>query len=288
VVQNGSSPKVNQGPRGGDGAASGGFQLNGSGQSFVFTLNGDSASAMWVQVAFGGTFSYQVDSNAAVNQSTNGSGTVDGKLTHFSLGSAGAHTVTLAWVSGNASVDGVIEYNGDFSSGIQVHDCGHYGWQTSSWVTALNSGAASGPTAAIAALKPNAVIIALGVNDQFSGTAPAAYAANLQTIITDLKQQLTTPYPSFILFMYPPRTGQSGYTFPWSAYTQAAWQVAAADTSGPGGTSLVAVMDCTRGPLLPGADTDVYGIWQAGDLVHPSNLGHQALGDLMSAFLMAC
>jgi len=290
VTKNGSPGTVNQGPKGGTytaGQTTAGYQLNASGQSFVFTLNGDSATIMWVQVAFGGTFSYQVDSGSTSNVSTNGSGTVDGKTTHISLGSAGSHTLTLAWVSGNASVDGVIEYYGDYASAIQTHDCGHFGWQTSNWVTSLSSGSAGGPASAIAALAPNAIIIALGVNDQFSNVAPATYGSNLQTIISYLKTQLTSPYPAFILLMYPPRSGQSNYTYPWSQYVAQAWAVALADTSGPGGTSVVSVLDFTRGPLMPGADTDVYGFWQSNDNVHPSNLGHQAIADLIAAFALA-
>jgi lysophospholipase L1-like esterase len=287
VTKAGSPSIVNQGPKGGDGSASAAYQLNATGQSFTFSLNGDSADIMWVQVGFGGTFSWQVDSGATTNVSTNGGSTADGKITHISLGSAGAHTLKLAWVSGNATVDGVTEYNGDLSAGIQVHDCGHFGWTSSSWVTSLGGGTVAGPAAAVAALNPAAVVISLGVNDQFANTAPATFGSNLQTIISGLKARLTSPYPSFILNMYPPRTGQSGYTFPWSQYVAAAWAVAAADTSGPGGTSVVTVMDFTQGPRLPGADTDVYSVWQSGDNVHPSNLGHQAIADTLTWFL-AC
>jgi GDSL-like Lipase/Acylhydrolase family len=281
----GSPTIVNQGPKAGDGSSAAAFQLNATGQSFTFALNGDSADIMWVQVGFGGTFSYQVDSGSTTNQSTNGGSTQDGKITHVSLGSAGSHTLKLAWVSGNATVDGVIEYNGDYTSGIQFHDCGHYGWTTTSWVTALASGTVAGPAAAIAALTPNAIIITLGVNDQFANTSPATFQTNLQTIITDLKAQLSAPYPSFILQMLPPREGQSGYTYPWPQYVQAAWNVAAADTSGPNNVSIVSVLDWTQGPLAPGADQDVYGIWQSGDNVHPSNLGHQLIADRIISWL---
>lgn len=270
----GSPPGVTTGPK------AGGLQFNATGQQVAFTLTGDSADIMWEQVGFGGTFSYKVDSGATTNISTNGGSTVDGKITHISLGSAGAHTLTLAWVSGAANVDGVVEYNGDFSAGIQVHDCGHYGWQTSTW-----TGTNSGVYASIAALSPALVIITLGVNDQFLGVVPATFQSNLQAIIGDVRAALTSPYPSFALNMLPPRQGQSGYAYPWSQYVQAAYNVAAADTSGPGGVSLVTVMDFTLGPRLPGADADVYGLWHAADLVHPSNKGHEYLADCLTEFL---
>ena len=271
-------------------AATGGLkakfvQLGASGQSVTFALTGDSADLMWMQVPFGGTFSWSVDGGAASKVSTNGAVTADGKITHISLGSSGRHTLVLAWVSGKSNVTGVIEYNGDHGQGIGVHDAGHYGWQTSSWVNALNGGAASGPAAAAAALSPSAVLITLGVNDQYSGVDPATFQSRLQTIITDLEAQLVTPYPAFVLNMLPPRVDQASYTYPWSQYVTAAYNVAAADTSGPGGTSIVTVMDFTTIPSIPGADTDVYGFWQPGDLIHPSNRGHQMIADCLTAFL---
>ena len=260
-------------------------QLGASGQSVTLALTGDSADIMWMQVAFGGTFSWAVDGGAATKISTNGASTADGKSTHIPLGPSGPHTLVLSWVSGKSNITGVIEYNGDHGRGIGVIDAGHYGWQTSSWVTALNGGAASGPAAAIAAVSPSAIVITLGVNDQFSGVVPATFQSRLQTIITDLQARLATPYPAFILNMLPPRVSQASYTYPWSQYVTAAYNVAAADASGPGGTSIVTVMDFTTIPSIPGADTDVYGFWQAGDLIHPSNRGHQMIADCLTAFL---
>jgi len=260
------------------------LQLNNTGQSVVYTLNGDSADIMWTQAPGGGTFSWAVDGGSATNVSTSGGSIVDGKVTHISLGSAGQHTLTLAWVSGNADVTGVVEYWGDFSQGIQVHDCGHFGWTTQNWITVLANGT-TGPAAAIKALNPNLIIIALGVNDQFNNVLPATFQTNLQTIITDLQAVLSTPFPSFVLCMYPPRTSQSSYTYPWAQYVNAAWNVAGADTSGPNLTPITTVMDFTLGPRMPGADTDTYSLWQGGDLVHPSNKGHQMIGDYMTRFL---
>ena len=260
--------------------------LASSSTTAVFALVGDTADIFWVQVPFGGNFTWKVDSGSTTSVSTNGGSIVDGKVTHISLGTAGAHTLTLAGTSSTASMTGVAEYNGDYAAGITVHDCGHFGWTAANWVTVLANGSA-GPAAAIASLTPNLVIITLGVNDQLAGTTPATFGANLQAIITDLKAQLTSPYPAFLINMLPPRTGQSGYTYPWSQYVAAAWAVALADTSGPGSTPIVTVLDYTQGPRLPGADTDVYGFWQAADLVHPSNLGHQAIADWIMNYLTA-
>jgi hypothetical protein len=82
-------------------AATGGLkakfvQLGASGQSVTFALTGDSADIMWMQVAFGGTFSWAVDGGSATKVSTNGASTADGKITHIPLGSSGPHTLVLS------------------------------------------------------------------------------------------------------------------------------------------------------------------------------------------------
>lgn len=260
-------------------------QLNAAGQAITFRLNGDSADIMWTQTPYGGTFSWSVDGGPASQVSTNGSSTVDGRLTRVGLGAVGPHTLLLSWVSGKANIDGVIEYAGDAGSGICVHDAGHYGWQTATWASALNGGTAAGPAAGIAALAPAAVIITLGANDQYAGVPPAAFQSRIQAIVTSLRARQASPLPAVILSMLPARIGQSGYTYPWSQYVTAAYNVAAADTAGPGGTSIVSVMDFTAVPTMPPADADVYGFWQPGDLVHPSNRGHEMIADCLAAFL---
>ena len=197
----------------------------------------------------------------------------------------GPHALALSWVSGKANIDGVIEYDGDAVSGISAHDAGHFGWHASNWVSALNGGVAAGPAAGLAALAPAAVIITLGSNDQYSGVPPPTFQSRLQAIIASLQARLPRPFPSVILSMLPARTGQGGYTYPWSQYVTAAYDVAAADTSGPGGSSVVSVLDFTAIPAMPAADTDAYGFWQPGDLVHPSNRGHEMIADCLAAFL---
>lgn len=260
------------------------LQLNASGQAIDYALTGTSADIMWTQVPFGGTFSWAVDGGAATNVSTNGGSIADGKLTHINLGASGAHTLRLAWVSGSANIDGVIEFNNDYTSGIQVHDAGHYGWQTSNWVSATNN-ATAGPAAALAALAPSVIIISLGVNDQFSAVTPQTFTSNITTIINQLRAALPDPKPSIILNMYPPRVNQGSYTYPWSQYVAAAWTIANSDTGGPGGSSSVTVMDFTVGTRMPGADANNYGLWPVGDLVHPSNKGHSYIADQLASFL---
>ena len=258
-------------------------QFNAAAQTITYSLTGDSADIMWTQIPFGGTFSWAVDGGSATNVSTNGGSVLSGRVTHISLGAAGAHTLLLSRVSGTMNMEGVIEFNGDYAKGIQVHDAGHYGWQASNWNAQLAS--TTGAAAAIAALSPKLIIIALGVNEQFSGVSPATFQTNIQTMISHLRAAQSSPYPSIVLCMYPPRVNQGSYSYAWADYVTAAWNVAAADTGGVGSTSLVTVLDFTLGPRMLGADSNVYGIWQSGDEVHPSNLGHSMLADVVASFI---
>jgi hypothetical protein len=252
--------------------------------SLTVSLTGDAADIFYIKTGGGGTFSWALDGGSTTNVSTSNATTLDGQITHITMAPPGNHSLVLAGVSGLSNIGGVAEYYGDYAQGIQVHDCGHFGWKTNDWVNVLNNGTA-GPANAITALNPSVVIISLGVNDQFANVLPATYQANLQSIIADLRAVMSTPYPAFVIHMYPPRTGQGGYTYPWSQYTAAAWNVATLDTGGPGSTSGVAVCDATQGPRMPGADTDTYSFWQGGDLVHPSDKGHMAIADYLCRFL---
>lgn len=255
-----------------------------SGETAAVTLACTSFDVMWTQVFGGGTMTVAVDGTTVGTITTSGGATVDGKTTRFTVASPGTHSVVIAAAGGNADLAGVVEYYGDENQGLQVHDAGHFGWTAANWVTVTSNGT-QGPAGAIAALSPSLIIISLGVNDQFANVTPATFQGNLQSLIGNLQAVLPAPLPAVVLNMYPPRVSQGSYTYPWSQYVQAAWNVALNDTSGPGTTSITTVMDFTQGPRMPGADDDAYSLWQSGDTVHPTNKGHQMIGDYVARFL---
>lgn len=245
-----------------------------SGVTLTYSLVGDSADIMWVGATGNGTFSYQVDAGAVTNVSTSVPFTGAQTLTRVSLGTAGAHTLTIRYVSGTlVYITGVIEYNTDSASGIQVHDCGFSGSTTAFWTI---GGGAAEMAAAVPALAPGLVIIELGLNDPASGITASAAAANVTTIISQVRAALTTPPPFLILADY--NAAQDGPTTPaqWAAYVQAYYGVAAADP-------MVDILDLTlRMPSTGAANT--WGLYNA-DGIHPNNHGHQMMADALAAYL---
>lgn len=247
-----------------------------SGQSVTWTLYGDSADIMWWRQSFGSSFTYAVDGGSAVSVNTSGTN-LDGQVTHVSLGQPGTHTLVCAGTNAtfSAVVDGVTEYNGDYSAGIQVQDCGHTGSTSGSWLS-FSTSAVDWP-AAIAALTPALVIIALGANDYSAQTVPATYQSNLATFLTTIRSAMTVPYPPVIFAMFAARGDVSSPTYPWSQYVTAAWNEAAAD-----GASTV--LDLTLGPRMPAQNASPnWGLYY--DQVHPDDKGHSFIAEYLASFL---
>lgn len=244
-----------------------------AGQQWVYSLNGDSADIMWVGATGFGTFSYQVDAGTVTNVSTSVPYT-DGQITHVSLGSAGAHTLTIAWVSGSpVYLDGVREYNGDFSAGLQVQEAGYLGSTSSGWTSSTADPKAT--PAAIAALKPGLLVIELGANDSNNGISAAAFQSNLTTLIAHIRATASwTGAPILLLGTYCPQPLVTPAN--WQGYINAMYAVAAGDP-------LIGMLDLTlRMPASQASQT--WGLY-ATDNIHPSDKGHQMIADAISDFL---
>jgi lysophospholipase L1-like esterase len=241
--------------------------------TLTYSLVGDSADILWAGSSGNGSFSWKVDAGSATTVSTN-TAFNPAASTHISLGTAGAHTLVITNVSGGPTyITGVVEYNGDFAKGIQVHDCGFSGSSTGFWTGpgGNTDGALSLPT-----LSPSLIIIALGVNDNGDGINAATSAANITSMISDIRAALSPDPPILLLAMY--NAASDGPTTPaqWAAYVQAMYGIAAAD-------SQVDILDLTlRMPSTSAAVT--YGLY-AGDGIHPVNSGHQMIADAVAQFL---
>src|SRR5206468_1275234 len=81
------------------------------------------------------------------------------------------------------------EYNGDLNKGIQVHDCGHYGYNSGSWVSA-GVGSTQWP-AAVGKLGSSLVIIEIGINDLTVPLTAAQLQANITTLIAKVRAGYT-------------------------------------------------------------------------------------------------
>lgn len=239
-------------------------------------LQGTAADIMWTRLAVGGNFQWRVDAGSWTTVATGGT-QQDGMLTRISLGASGAHSLDIEANSAGfqAFVSGIVEYDGDENAGITVHDAGHFGWDTSFWISAIT--AADTWPSAISALSPHLIVIMLGANDQFLNTVPSTFQSNLVTLISALRGATLAPnpFPPILLAMHAARGGS--FTYPWSDYVAAAHTVAAGD-------ALVTVLDLTLGPRLPNqADTPNHGLY--ADTAHLSNKGSAYVADRIADFI---
>lgn len=237
--------------------------------TYTFTVTGTAIDIMWYRFSGGGTFSYTVDGGAAANVSTSGT-KGDGQLTRVSLGSSGAHTVTINWVSGTAYVDGIIVYDGDENAGIRVHEAGHSGISAVQWDTATD--ALQWPKA-VAALNPKLLIYSLGVNDLGQNNTPAQFKAAVQSMLTAIRTAGVSPSVVLQMFWTPNYTGTGGT---WDQFVAAAYEIAASD-------SAVCVLNQTL--RMPNVSGDTLGLYN--DTVHPTNKGHAMVADCLTGFVTA-
>lgn len=235
-----------------------------------------SVKIMYFDSSVAGSFSYKVNSGATTTVTNANTG--DGKLT-AAVPITGGQVLTIAWVSGNAFVEGIVHYAGDESSGITLHSCGHFGWNsgtgTSGWMQAA-AGFDWRPS--VAALIPSggAVAIMLGTNDSepaggnFTGQQ---FQASLQALVTYLRGYSgLTNKPLLLVIPYQPNvtTVDPGG---WAAYAAAIRAVAAANIA-------TYVIDLNY--RLPSVAS---GGGLYADTVHPSDLGHGLIGETVGAAL---
>lgn len=240
-----------------------------SGCTLTYSLVGDSADILWTGNPGNGSFRWKVDSGSFTTVSTSATFT-DGYITHVSLGSAGAHTLVVQWLSGGVTaVDGIIEYNGDFASGIQVHNGGHFGSSTGFWT---DNDIVTGWPSAIAAVNPGLVIIELGSNDPGSAISPSSTYSNLQSIVSGIQSAFTTSPPILLVAAYP----NQGNDAVWPQYVSKMYALAAT-------SSTIDVLDLTlRMPSTLGSP--LWGLYYADD-VHPSNEGHEYIADAICQYI---
>lgn len=173
-----------------------------------------------------GTFSYRVDSGGTMSVSAAGTGATGN--VHVVFASGGSHTVTISGVSGSVVLEGVMTYDGDENKGIHLYD----GAQTGA--TSGDFEAQATNLAAITAnVKADLVTIELGANDYGrDGGTPSQLAANLKTMVSDIRAASTDHEPSIvIMLMYSNDWGANSLGYSWSSYRSAIQSVTSDDSS---------------------------------------------------------
>ena len=243
----------------------------GSAASRTLAFTGTGVDILYWQWSAGGSFTYSVDGGATTTVSTTGTDNTAARNQAIRSLTAGAHTVTIAWVSGTIYMGGFFTYNGDETAGIR------------SWTVALPGSASiywSDATHAAWLLQmgnvvPDLVTIELGPNDLGNNTV-AVFKAAVQSVIASIKTS-SGYVPSFVLVPVWPLNAVSPPE-PWSAFVSAMYDIATADPDGA-----VCVFDLqARTSSVQG--TTIGGILN-GDFTHPSLLGERYIGEALGGFL---
>lgn len=183
-----------------------GIYLN-SGAYITRTVNGDSADLVYLGVSTGlggitwGTITVAVDGTTVGTLTPTASGALaPGQIYHFSLGTAGSHTVKYTATGGAVIIDGDVIYNGDYTAGIASWDASHVGYESEDTLaqmgtSGVTSGSGAGNWAGWQNFGPDLVIIdQLGLNDLLNGdAAPSVCASDLSTVLTGLKALSSNP-----------------------------------------------------------------------------------------------
>lgn len=236
-----------------------------SGNSYVWSVNGTSVDIVYPGGPAYGSLYYKIDAGANVVIDCNKGVEADYYTTRVSLGTRGAHTVTVGWNAGNPFIDGIVEYDQDENAGIVYFDSAHSGYRTTDFtgVVAL--------TPQIQNINPHLVIIELGGNDAMGGLTSASVRDNLNIIIG--KVRAAAPNASIALVgVYS--TSAAYPTEPWSSYINKIYNIAKYDTN-------MGTIDIYS--RMPGVGVDTLGLYY--DQWHPNDKGHALLGNYVASLI---
>ena len=249
------------------------FQTGASSYTWTAPAGTTSVKIMYFDLPLAGSFTYQVDSGGTTTVTNTGTST---DLLTTSISITSTHVLTIAWASGDVSIDGIIHYASDESSGITFNGCGHYGWGAVNWVQPETNGV--GWAQAMTAFSPAAIGILIGAGDAETddGNLTAAqFQVNLQILVNLLRAQAAlASVPILFGIEY-----QINKTFAdpggWPAYTAATRAVQAATPN----SGILADLNYRMPSIASNWDSGVL----YADTNHPTNLGHALAGEIIAA-----
>ncbi|HWV44431.1 MAG TPA: SGNH/GDSL hydrolase family protein, partial [Nitrospira sp.] len=234
------------------------FAFIGTGFDFLYNSRDVASSAATITVDNGAAVALPVPS------ATNTQATYQGRgLT------AGSHTVRVDWTAGHVDIQGVYPYNGDEANGIHIWDAGKGSAKVSDGFTG------TGAYWALSNIQPALVGFEFGYNEYFGGIAPATFAANLATAVSNALAQITTP-PSVLFLVWPRGGGADTYTYDYQAYVDAIYAQAAS-------TANAVVVDFSERLPSPRVNNALgfFGV----DTTHPADKGGAYIADTILAVL---
>jgi len=245
------------------------------GDKLTYTFTGTSIHVWYLKQYGGGNFSVMID-GTIVAASVVTAASVSGVVVWTSAAlTPGNHTIQVTRLATGGSysviINGFRVFNGDELKGIQIFNGSQSGLTSANFV----EGAEDWDRWArwLGVIKPQLVILELGLNDWASDTPMASFKMNLKLLISTIRTQATTD-PSIVVFAAT-EANSGSYASTYTQLHQVWEQVVAEDTK-------TALFDASSRFISPNVDnSDGYYY----DMMHPSDKGHAAIADRMVSFL---
>jgi lysophospholipase L1-like esterase len=155
-----------------------------AGMTFTPVENVDTFTVYYLQSSTtipAGSFTENIDGGSNTTVNTSGANALGSSV--LTAGSAGSHTLHLAWVSGTIEIACIVGSNSHARQVISLNG-GIYGSSTANWDFFTYPWSRLQASSMYSA---NLVIIDLGINDMLQSVGPATYFADMQAIITQAR-----------------------------------------------------------------------------------------------------
>lgn len=239
----------------------------------TWTFTGTKAVLWYYNLVGASSFTWKIDAGSTTTVNTTAGFGLSSVQVYS--GTSGTHTVTVAATAANgAAIAGLQLWDGDEAQGIRFHDWSHVSYRASQYHPTTGSDMTVIPTA-YTAIAPALVVIEFGINEQGNNIAPSVLTSGVQQIITDVKAAVAAA-PSFVVTV-PYNPNASAPTYPWQQYVDALYAVAAVDPNN------VTVLDLNQ--RMPGSASTSPALYTASDHLHPTNMGHSMIADIVTGFL---
>jgi lysophospholipase L1-like esterase len=246
-----------------------GFLNSTNANTFEFTPVGniDSFELYALQNTGQGSISWSIDAGGGTTVSLNNTPEAMYKSATLSAGAAGAHTIKIARVSGNAYIHGIVAWDST-TPGVDIINAGRGSGTTGTLIT---SNRGWSPLQNVATIAPDLVLLNIGINDYTPASivALATFSANLKTLIAT--------YSAFadVVLIVPVPSAASRQTI---------------DIQDQYRAEIIAVGQATGAPVIDMSARWVSYVSGNGfgyyfDTVHPSRLGYAEMGNAMAAAL---
>lgn len=239
---------------------------------------------------------YALDAQVRINGtlvttlSSNGSGAGPGDKSGFVWESAalsgGMQTVEITG-TGPAGfhfvLDAVEFLNGDKDKGVHVYDGAHYGTNTDPFVTTL---ADKSHWEVVKTIKPQLVVISLGINDMVATYDADHFLANIDGMLTRLRTAMgATAYSVCLCIPYAVPNRVEADPDKWSAMLTGLKDRCIGGTNGQSNVALIDINEAW--PELTVDGTNNCGLMvEATNPLHPNDAGNSLIADLIVSAIL--